>query len=53
LLHYLNHGADYVRLLVGMEVPPSEKIGFKNFLDNLGYRYWDETNNPVYKLFLA
>jgi threonine dehydratase len=25
---------------------------FREFLATLGYRHWDETNNPVYKLFL-
>lgn len=53
LFHYRNHGADFGRVLVGMEVPPNEKADFKNFLDNLGYRYWDESNNPAYKLFLV
>lgn len=52
LFHYRNHGADFGRVLVGMEVPPNEKADFKIFLDNLGYRYWDESNNPAYKLFL-
>lgn len=53
LFHYRNHGADFGRVLVGMEVPPSEKANFKSFLDNLGYRYWDESSNPAYKLFLV
>ncbi|MCW5600516.1 threonine ammonia-lyase, biosynthetic [Nitrosomonas sp.] len=53
LFHYRNHGADFGRVLVGMEVPPNEKADFKHFLDNLGYRYWDESNNPAYKLFLG
>lgn len=52
LFHYRNHGADFGRVLVGMEVPPSEEADFKNFLNNLGYRYWDESKNPAYKLFL-
>lgn len=53
LFHYRNHGADFGRVLVGMEVPSSEKADFKHFLDNLGYRYWDESSNPAYKLFLG
>ncbi|MCW5598111.1 MAG: threonine ammonia-lyase, biosynthetic [Nitrosomonas sp.] len=53
LFHYRNHGADFGRVLVGMEVPPNEKADFKHFLDNLGYRYWDESSNPAYKLFLG
>ena len=53
LFHYRNHGADFGRVLVGMEVPSNEKADFKHFLDNLGYRYWDESSNPAYKLFLG
>ncbi|ALQ50447.1 threonine ammonia-lyase, biosynthetic [Nitrosomonas ureae] len=53
LFHYRNHGADYGRVLIGIQVPPEEKTDFKTFLDQLGYRYWDETRNPAYKLFLA
>jgi len=53
LFHYRNHGADYGRVLVGMQVPPGEKKAFKNFLDQLGYAYWDESDNPAYKLFLG
>jgi threonine dehydratase len=53
LFHYRNHGTDYGRVLVGIQVPPKEKPSFQKFLDRLGYRYWDETRNPAYKLFLA
>ena len=53
LFHYRNHGTDYGRILVGIQVPPKEKPSFQKFLDKLGYRYWDETRNPAYKLFLA
>lgn len=53
LFHYRNHGTDYGRVLVGIQVPPKEKPSFHKFLDKLGYRYWDETRNPAYKLFLA
>jgi threonine dehydratase len=53
LFHYRNHGADYGRVLVGMQVPRQDKKPLKAFLDNLGYRYWDESDNPAYKLFLA
>jgi len=34
-------------------VPRHDKKAFQNFLDQLGYRYWDESGNPVYKLFLG
>lgn len=53
LFHYRNHGADYGRVLIGIQVPPEEKPDFKAFLDQLGYRYWDESKNPAYKLFLG
>ena len=53
LFHYRNHGADYGRVLVGMQVPPRDKKKLKTFLDTLGYRYWDESGNPAYKLFLG
>ena len=52
LFHYRNHGADYGRVLVGMQVPPGEMNEFKTFLKNLGYPHWNETGNPAYKLFL-
>ena len=53
LFHYRNHGADTGRVLVGMEVPPKEMKDFRAFLKNLGYRHWDESKNPAYRLFLG
>jgi threonine dehydratase len=53
LFHYRNHGSDYGRVLVGMQVPPGEMRQFREFLKTLGYAYWNETDNPAYKLFLA
>lgn len=53
LFHYRNHGADFGRVLVGMQVPKPDQAKFKRFLKNLGYRYSDETGNPAYKLFLS
>ncbi|MBT9612139.1 MAG: threonine ammonia-lyase, biosynthetic [Burkholderiales bacterium] len=53
LFHYRNHGTDYGRVLVGIQVPPKEKPAFQAFLDKLGYAYWDESKNPAYKLFLG
>jgi threonine dehydratase len=52
LFHYRNHGADYGRILVGLQVPAHEKRELKAFLKTIGYRHWDETDNPVYRLFL-
>lgn len=53
LFHYRNNGADYGRIVVGMQVPPHEMAEWQSFLDTLGYRYWDESQNPAYKLFLG
>ncbi len=53
LFHYRNHGADYGRVLVGMQVPPADKADFRRFLDRLGYTCVDETNNPAYRMFLG
>ncbi len=53
LFHYRNHGADYGRVLVGMQVPRTDKKALKTFLDTLGYPYWDESDNPAYRLFLG
>ena len=53
LFHYRNHGADVGRVLVGMQVPTKESAGLKKFLATLGYRYWDESGNPAYRMFLG
>ena len=52
LFHYRNQGADYGRILVGIQVPPQDHKAFKQFLSELAYPYVDETDNPVYRLFL-
>ncbi len=52
LFHYRNHSSDYGRVLVAVEVPDSTLEEFQNHLDDLGYRYWDETANEAYQLFL-
>ena len=52
LFHYRNHGADYGRVLVGLQVPQQDMKAFDQFLSTIGYPYWNESDNPVYKLFL-
>ena len=52
LFHYRNHGAAFGRVLCGMQVTESDAKQFQAFLDKLGYNYWLETENPVYKTFL-
>ena len=53
LFHYRNHGSDFGRVLVGMQVPPADKDAFDAFLQRLGYDYVAETGNPAYRLFLS
>ncbi|MBD2448411.1 threonine ammonia-lyase, biosynthetic [Nostoc sp. FACHB-152] len=53
MFHYRNNGSDYGRIVVGMQVPPQEMQEWQAFLDTLGYQFWDESNNPAYKLFLG
>lgn len=53
LFHYRNHGADYGRTLVGIDVPQGDEQAFAEFLESLGYTYQDETDNLAYKLFLS
>ena len=53
LFHYRNHGADYGRVLVGMQVPKREMRAFTAFLRELGYPHADESRNPAYRLFLS
>ncbi|MDE2359877.1 MAG: threonine ammonia-lyase, biosynthetic, partial [Betaproteobacteria bacterium] len=53
LFHYRNHGADYGRVLVGMQVPPRDGAEFRRFLDRLGYDCVDESANPAYRMFLG
>ena len=53
LFHYRNHGSDFGRVLVGMQVADGDKIAFQDFLDRLGYEYADESMNPAYRMFLA
>ncbi|MDM0068688.1 threonine ammonia-lyase, biosynthetic [Variovorax sp. J31P207] len=52
LFHYRNQGADYGRILVGLQVPAAEHEAFDAFLQTLGYPFVEETDNPVYRLFL-
>ena len=52
LFHYRNQGADYGRILVGIQVPRADRAEFRRFLDTLAYPCVEETDNPVYRLFL-
>ena len=52
LFHYRNQGADYGRILVGIQVPRGDERAFQAFLETLAYPCVEETDNPVYRLFL-
>ncbi len=53
MFHYRNHGAADGRVVAGLQVPEEERHLVAAALDAIGYRYWDETDNPAYKLFLG
>ncbi len=53
LFHYRNHGSAYGRVLAGLQVPARDKHRFQRTLKVLGYQYWEETDNPVYRMFLG
>jgi threonine dehydratase len=52
LFHYRNHGAAFGRVLVGMQVEEEDSDAFGQFLDDLGYSWAEESDNPAYSLFL-
>ncbi len=52
LFHYRNHGSDHGRVLVGIQVPVADRSRFYTFIDELGYPFHEETDNPAYRLFL-
>jgi threonine dehydratase len=53
LFHYRNQGADYGKILVGLQVPKSEYQKFKKFTKDIDYPYVDETQNPAYRTFMS
>ncbi len=53
LFHYRNHGSDYGRVLVGIQVPPAEREEFLLHINELRYAYTEETENPAYRMFLG
>jgi threonine dehydratase len=53
MFHYRNHGAAYGRILVGVQVPKSERRAFEHILDELKFPYWEETENRAYQLYLG
>jgi threonine dehydratase len=52
MFHYRNHGAAWGRVLIGFEAPPTARRELARFLDRIGYRYSEETDNSAYQMFL-
>ncbi len=52
LFHYRNQGGDHGRILVGLQVPRGEQRLLADFLATLDCPCVEETDNPVYRLFL-
>lgn len=52
LFHYRNHGSSYGRVLVGLQISPQDDAKLQHYLKELGYVYFEETDNPVYSMFL-
>ena len=53
IFHYRNHGADVGRIVIGVLINRNEINNWYKFLEKIGYKYWDETNNQTYRLFLG
>ncbi len=53
MFHYRNHGSAFSRVLMGVQVGDEDLPAFLEMLDTVGFRYWDETKNPAYQLFLG
>ena len=51
MFHYRNHGTAYASVLIGMVVPEDDKRNVTEVFEKIGYRCWDETQNPAYTLF--
>ncbi len=53
IFHYRNHGADVGRIVIGVLIKEKEINEWIKFVNQLGYKYWDESKNQTYKLFLG
>jgi len=52
LFNYRRQGGEFGSVLIGLEIPAEDDSRFQRFLKKLGYRYQEETENPIYKLFM-
>jgi threonine dehydratase len=52
LFHYRNYGSEYGRVLLGIQVPLEDDERFVEFLENTGYSYKAEDDNPAFGMFV-
>ena len=52
MFHYRNHGAAEGRVLAGIALQRGDRGPFKNLIQSIGYRHWNESDNPAYRMFL-
>jgi threonine dehydratase len=52
LFHYRNHGAAEGNVLAAFDIAPEQLPLFNHHLAKLGYKYWNETNNPCFAQYL-
>jgi threonine dehydratase len=52
LFHYRNHGAAEGNVLAAFDIAPEQLSLFNLHLAKLGYKYWDETDNPCFTQYL-
>jgi threonine dehydratase len=53
MFHYRNHGSAWARVLVGVQAADDEMMSLRRELRDIGYRFWEETDNPAYRLLLS
>ena len=53
MFHYRNHGSAWARVLVGVQAADDEMTSLRRELRDIGYRFWEETDNPAYRLLLS
>jgi threonine dehydratase len=57
MFHYRNHGAAFARVLVGFQIPAGERTALRELFEGMArrhrvYNFWEETDNPAFRLFL-
>ncbi len=53
MFHYRNHGAAFGKVLMGIQLPESERNDFEQRLDAVGFEYKNESQNTAYTTFVG